>query len=292
MPSGPGASAARCFRAIQASAPSGAHPGPLRRPLGRPATGPEDCGLRRRENEQSGSRRRLHTTLPPGPDEPMRVEHEYERKGAWAYLAAWDVRRAKIHGRCERTTGIAPFRRVVRQVMSQEPYRSAPRVFWIVDNGSSHRGQACFDRFTKVWPNIVVVHLHPCELAQPSRELLLDRAAQGAHAQRLPFAVAGPRAPALVSGTKRWHGLSSGSRETTSTASWQDCPPRRRLASPLEGLKNTSPNFWREPLSSIFAITCDANLGPVWWPLAGPGAGRRAGPRRASRNPIPTRSLL
>jgi hypothetical protein len=29
----------------------------------------------------------------------MRVEHEYQRTGAWAYFAAWDVRRAKIHGR-------------------------------------------------------------------------------------------------------------------------------------------------------------------------------------------------
>ena len=29
----------------------------------------------------------------------MRVEHEYERRGAWAYRAPWDVRRAKIHGR-------------------------------------------------------------------------------------------------------------------------------------------------------------------------------------------------
>jgi len=39
----------------------------------------------------------------------MRVEHEYERCGAWAYLAAWDVRRAKIFGACVKKTGIAPF---------------------------------------------------------------------------------------------------------------------------------------------------------------------------------------
>ena len=59
----------------------------------------------------------------------MRVEHEYERKGASAYLAAWDVHRAKVFGRCERKTGIKPFERLVEQVMSQEPYRSARRVF-------------------------------------------------------------------------------------------------------------------------------------------------------------------
>lgn len=59
---------------------------------------------------------------------------------------------------CERKTGIASFERLVRQVMSQEPYRSAPRVFWIMDNGSSHRGQKCVDRLRKTWPNLVVVH--------------------------------------------------------------------------------------------------------------------------------------
>jgi transposase len=88
----------------------------------------------------------------------MRVEHEYERRGAWAHLAAWDVRRAKLHGRCERATGIAPFGRLVHQVMRQEPYRSAPRVFWVMDNGSSHRGQRCIDRLQDRWPTLVPVH--------------------------------------------------------------------------------------------------------------------------------------
>jgi len=31
----------------------------------------------------------------------MRVEHEYFRAGALTYLAAWDVHRAKLFGRCE-----------------------------------------------------------------------------------------------------------------------------------------------------------------------------------------------
>ncbi len=42
--------------------------------------------------------------------------------------------------------------------MSQQPYRSARRVFWIVDNGSSHRGQRCVTRMVKRWPTITVVH--------------------------------------------------------------------------------------------------------------------------------------
>ena len=55
--------------------------------------------------------------------------------------------------------GIAPFGRLVEQVMSNEPYRSAPRVFWILDNGTSHRGQRCVDRLRQRWPNVIVVHL-------------------------------------------------------------------------------------------------------------------------------------
>jgi len=45
----------------------------------------------------------------------------------------------------------------VAQVMSQEPYRSAPRVFWIMDNGSSQRGQACITRLQKRWASIIPV---------------------------------------------------------------------------------------------------------------------------------------
>src|SRR5213594_2481232 len=82
------------------------------------------------------ARHRLHPSLPPQPGQPMKVEHEYERKGAWAYLAALDVHGPRLFGRCERKTGIKPFGRLVSQVMSVAPYRAARRVFWIVVNGS------------------------------------------------------------------------------------------------------------------------------------------------------------
>ena len=61
-------------------------------------------------------------------------------------------------GRCEAKTGIAAFGRLVEQVMSQVPYRSARRVFWIVDNGSSHRGRKATDRLQKQYPNLILVH--------------------------------------------------------------------------------------------------------------------------------------
>src|ERR1035441_4325198 len=89
----------------------------------------------------------------------MRVEFEYERGGALAYMAAWDVRCAKVFGRCETTTGIKPFGRLVQQIMEQEPYRKAHRVFWIVDNGSSHRCAASVRRFQGKYCNLILGHL-------------------------------------------------------------------------------------------------------------------------------------
>ena len=104
------------------------------------------------------ARVRIHPSLPTRPGKAMRVEHEYARGGAWAYLAALDVHRAKVFGRCEATTGIAPFERLVDQVMSQPPYNEARRVFWIMDNGSSHRGEASVRRLTQAHPRLVPVH--------------------------------------------------------------------------------------------------------------------------------------
>jgi hypothetical protein len=105
------------------------------------------------------ARCRCHPTLPPGKARMMRVEHEYERKGALQYLAGYDVHRARVIGRMEPATGIEPFGRLVAQVMTTEPYASADRVFWVVDNGSSHRGQASVTRLSKAWPTARLVHL-------------------------------------------------------------------------------------------------------------------------------------
>ena len=111
-------------------------------------------------DEKTGiqARARIHPTLPAGPASAMRVEHEYRRLGAWAYHAALDVHRAKIFGRCEKKTGIAPFDRLVDQVMSQSPYSEARRVFWIVDNGSSHRGERAVERLRSKYSRLVLVH--------------------------------------------------------------------------------------------------------------------------------------
>jgi hypothetical protein len=61
-------------------------------------------------------------------------------------------------GRCEPATGIEPFGRLVTQVMEQKPSRCAKRVFWIMDNGSSPRGEAAARRWAQAYANLIVVH--------------------------------------------------------------------------------------------------------------------------------------
>jgi len=105
---------------------------------------------------QARNRNALHTA--PGPGQCQRIEFEYQRAGALAYIAAWDVRRAKVFGLCAKSTGIEVYHQLVDLVMQQEPYCSANRVFWVTDNGSSHRGQTSVYRLAKWYPNAIQVH--------------------------------------------------------------------------------------------------------------------------------------
>ena len=69
-------------------------------------------------------------------------------------------------GRCEAKTGLEPFGRLVEQVMEHPEYRTPcgrsdvrSRVFWVVDNGSSHRGEISEERMSKAYANAILVHL-------------------------------------------------------------------------------------------------------------------------------------
>jgi hypothetical protein len=126
---------------------------------------PFDRILSSDEKTSIQARIRTHPTLAPGPGRCRRVEHEYERGGALQYLAAWDVQRGRVMGRCEAKTGIEPFGRLVQQVMDSPEYRWPEGrqdvrglVFWVVDNGSSHRGKASVRRLSGAYPNAILVH--------------------------------------------------------------------------------------------------------------------------------------
>ena len=120
---------------------------------------PDEWVVSADEKTSIQARIRCHPSTPAIPGQPRRIEHAYARGGALVYLAAWDVRRGGVIGRCEARTGKAAFGRLVEQVMGQEPYCSARRVFWIVDNGSSHRGDAAAQELMQRYPNLQMVHL-------------------------------------------------------------------------------------------------------------------------------------
>jgi len=121
---------------------------------------PGDYVLCADEKPSIQARKRKQPTLPAaaGVKRGQRVEHEYERKGALCYLAAWDARRARIFDRCAPKDGIEPFDQLVEQFMSVEPYSKAQRVFLVVDNGSAHRGKRSVDRLQGAWSNLTLVH--------------------------------------------------------------------------------------------------------------------------------------
>lgn len=123
------------------------------------ALGSNDYVISADEKSQLQALRRCHRGLACGPGRSARVEFEYERGGTLAYFGAYDVHHARLCGRIAERTGIVPFMELVGQVMTREPYASADRVFWVVDNGSSHIGQRSIDRMTQTWPRAILVHL-------------------------------------------------------------------------------------------------------------------------------------
>jgi DDE superfamily endonuclease len=120
---------------------------------------PFDRILSSDEKTSIQARIRCHPTLGPARGRRRRVEAEYGRGGALQYLAAWDIQAGLVMGRCESKTGIEPFGRLVERIMGRPEYAAADRVFWVVDNGSSHRGEAAAQRMSRAHPNAIMVHL-------------------------------------------------------------------------------------------------------------------------------------
>ena len=103
--------------------------------------------------------KRCHEGLPPIPGHTRLIEFEYERLGTIAYHAAWDVFRGRLFGRIAPNTCIVTFNRLVDLVMTQEPYHSAGRTFWIVDGGCAHHPNTFPARLQAMYPNAVAVPL-------------------------------------------------------------------------------------------------------------------------------------
>lgn len=136
---------------------------------------PGDYVISADEKTQLQALLRRHPLVAPAPSRPGLVEHEYRRKGTLAYLAAMDVHDPArgLFGRVEAKISNDAFDALVEQVMTSEPYASAQRVFWVVDNGTIHRGEEAIARLQGTWPNLVLVHLprhaHQASLQERSR---------------------------------------------------------------------------------------------------------------------------
>lgn len=121
--------------------------------------GKHDYVISADEKSQLQALRRRHPSRPARPGQVAQVEFEYRRGGTLAYMAAYDVHRARLVGSVAEKTGIVPFMELVAKVMTTEPYASARRVYWVVDNGSSHNGQRSVARMVEAWPTCRLVHL-------------------------------------------------------------------------------------------------------------------------------------
>ena len=121
--------------------------------------GPDDYVLSADEKSQLQILRRLHAARAPRPGAAAQIEFEYQRLGTLAYQAALDVHAGKVIGQIVQTNGIATFNHLVNTVMSQPPYDTARRVFWIVDNGGSHHPSTFPARLTALHEHAIAVHL-------------------------------------------------------------------------------------------------------------------------------------
>jgi transposase len=121
--------------------------------------GPDDYVISADEKSQLQALSRRHPDLATGRRRTRRVEFEYKRGGTLAYMGAYDIHAPRLFGLVAATTGIVPFMELAGRVMTLEPYASARRVFWVVDNGSSHKGPKSVERMSAAWPNAQLVHL-------------------------------------------------------------------------------------------------------------------------------------
>jgi len=102
---------------------------------------------------------RPHPTRSPQPAHLGQVEFEYERLGTIAYQAALDVFAGTVIGQIEDSNCIATFNNLIDKVMSQAPYQTARRVFWLVDCGSAHHPATFPARLAAKYHNAIAVHL-------------------------------------------------------------------------------------------------------------------------------------
>jgi len=85
-------------------------------------------------------RTRLAPTLPAQPGLPMRVEHEYQRKGALNLFAAFDTRTGTVYGQCHERKRQAELIRFLEHLDSEIPAHIT-LIHAVLDNLRVHKGK-------------------------------------------------------------------------------------------------------------------------------------------------------
>lgn len=185
--------------------------------------------------------------------------------------------------------------------MARAPYRTARRVFWVVDNGTIHRGAAAAARLRARWPNLTLVHLpvhaswlnqvesySPFSSARPSRPPISRR--------RTPRPDAFWDSSAII---RRWRIRSHG---VSPDAIWRACSRgvRVRHNSPRRPRENASPNFRsgvlaeaggpveadRRRRQEVRASTSDRRVGGGCRHTSPPSHSRQSNRRQSAQSPV------
>jgi len=85
-------------------------------------------------------RTRLAPTLPAQPGLPVRVEHEYERKGALNLFAASDTRTGKVYGQCHERKRQVEFIQFLEH-LNREISAHVTLIHLVMDNLHVHKGK-------------------------------------------------------------------------------------------------------------------------------------------------------
>ena len=111
------------------------------------------------EKSQLQALRRRHREPPPAPGGPGGSSSSTAAAAPWPTSPPTTSTAPTCSGGSRPRPASNPSRSWSTQVMTTEPYASARRVFWVVDNGSSHNGARSIDRMQPAWPTATLVHL-------------------------------------------------------------------------------------------------------------------------------------
>ena len=108
-------------------------------------------------------RTRCKSTVQPSFGQAGLIEFEYRRHGTATLLALLDINSGSICHETVAKGGILPFKALIDKLLEEEQYRKAKRLFFIVDNGSSHareRFQARLDEWypSDEYPEMIAIH--------------------------------------------------------------------------------------------------------------------------------------